>query len=125
MTTMTTCAYSATISTFLDDVRQARLHVAIQEGARRAGFGFGKREQYSWIANTSHIVRITQKPSLSAVIAFELLDPVVQHRNRADVVLFGIDNAGIQRLVLLEFIDYPDASVNFLMSTIGQFNWQR
>ena len=77
------------------------------------------------LQNTPHIVRITQKPSLSAVIAFELPAPIVQHRNRADVVLFGIDNAGIQYLVLLEFIDYPDASVNFLMSTIGQFNWQR
>ena len=99
---MTTCAYSATISTFLDDVRQARIYAAMQEGARRAGFGFGQREQYSWIANTPHIVRLTQNLSPSAVIAFELLDPVVQRRNRADVVLFGIDNSGMQRLILLE-----------------------
>lgn len=99
---MTICAYSATISTFLDDVRQARINAAMQEGAKRAGFGTGQREQYSWIANTPHIVRLTEKLAPSTVIAFELLDPVVQRRNRADVVLFGIDNSGIQRLILLE-----------------------
>lgn len=99
---MTKCAYSATISTFLDDVNQARFHTAIQAGAKKAGFGFGRSEQYSWMANTPHIVRITQNLNPTTVIAFELLDPVVQRRNRADVVLFGIDNAGVEHLVLLE-----------------------
>lgn len=99
---MTKCAYSATISTFLDDVRQARIHAAMQEGARKAGFGFGQREQYSWMANTPYIFRITQDLNPSTVIALELLDPIVQRRNRADVVLFGVDNSGTEKLVLLE-----------------------
>jgi tRNA A37 threonylcarbamoyladenosine biosynthesis protein TsaE len=99
---MIKCAYSANVSTFLDDVRHGRLQSLIQEGSKNAGFGFGKREQYSWSANTPHIVRIVEALPNDVVIALELLDPVVQRRNRADVVLFGVDNAGMHRLILLE-----------------------
>ena len=99
---MIKCAYSASISTFLDDVRRGRLQALIQEGAKNIGFGFGKQEQYSWSANAPHIVRVVENLPNDVVIALELLDPVVQRRNRADVVLFGLDNAGTHRLIVLE-----------------------
>ncbi len=107
---MIKCAYSATVSTFLNDVRTGQLQSLMQEGARNAGFSFGKREQYSWIANEPHIVRIIKNVHPEALIALELSDPLVQ-RNRADVVLFGIDNAGTQRLIVLELKQWSQFEV--------------
>ncbi|MBD2038286.1 hypothetical protein H6F76_25360 [Leptolyngbya sp. FACHB-321] len=106
---MTKCAYAATVSTFLNDVRTGSLQRLMEEGARTAGFGFGKSEQYSWSANAPHIARLVKHVHPEAMIVLELLEPIA--RCRADVVLFGVDAAGTQRLIVLELKQWSSFEV--------------